>query len=370
MKQIIAFNPEHDLALANGDRHFIAPQNIRAMASDLASLLEIMKDESLIVWGWDSAIVERLRQAGTNSDSLPSDAALSALSRKSERQTAHDLLRDIRAISPDSFCGESAILHTTDAIGDYTSRHGHILLKAPLSGSGKGLRHANGLPLSASLLSWANALIRRHGYLTAEPYYDKANDFAMEFRADASGCHFIGYSLFVTDHHGRYIGSKLMSDNQIEDILSAHVPREALHAVSHYIIDHHTDIVPREWDTAHLPLYFGIDMMIVRDTDTTYKIHPCVEINLRMNMGIIAHELYRHRIASESTGYFRLIFFTDTESLQAFHDEQTALHPAEYTDNRLAQGYQPLTPIGKGTRHHAYIICERLQEDSRDSYTT
>lgn len=390
MKQTFAFNPEHDLALANGDRHYIAPQNIRAMASDLAPLLGIMGDGPLTVWGWDSAIVEQLRQAGVKSDSLPSDAALSALSRKSERKTAHHLLRDIRAISPDLFCGESVILHTTDSIGDYTSQHGHILLKAPLSGSGKGLRHVNGLPMSASLLSWADALIRRHGYLTAEPYYDKVQDFAMEFRVDASGCHFIGYSLFVTDTHGRYIGSKLMSDNEIEDILAAHVQRKALHAISHYIIDHYTDIVPREWDTVHFPLYFGIDMMIV-DTSkqptadgqqpihpddnsklTTHnsklKTHPCVEINLRMNMGIIAHELYRHRIAPGSTGLFRLTFFPDAESLQAFCKEQAALHPARYADTRLIKGYLPLTPIGKDTRHHAYIICD--EPDTEISATT
>ena len=40
MKPIFVFNPEHDLALANGDRHYIPPKNIREMARDLAPLMD------------------------------------------------------------------------------------------------------------------------------------------------------------------------------------------------------------------------------------------------------------------------------------------------------------------------------------------
>ena len=37
--------------------------------------------------------------------------------------------------------------------------------------------------------------------------------------------------------------------------------------------------------------FVGIDMMIVRD-DNRMKCHPCVEINPRMNMGILAMQAY------------------------------------------------------------------------------
>ena len=39
MKRFFFFNPEHDLALNNGDSHFIAPKNIREMANDLDPLI-------------------------------------------------------------------------------------------------------------------------------------------------------------------------------------------------------------------------------------------------------------------------------------------------------------------------------------------
>ena len=421
MKQILLFNPEHDLALANGDRHFIAPRNIREMAHDLADIMEAILPSSdsessfisplasahPVPWGWDPAVVEQFKRMGITAQELPTDDALAALSRRSERITAHQILCNFRKAHTDNaFVGESLVARTFDEIADFAERHQHILLKAPLSGSGKGLRHVNkeGLPLSPSgggtpesseqseggmlslssslkkVESWANALIRRHGYLTAEPYYNKVQDFAMEFIADATGCHFIGYSYFITDGHGRYIASRLMSDAKAEDLLCTYVPRKALHKIRQWMILHHTDIIPSEWDTTRHPLPFGIDMMIVRESqqstvnsqqstvnhpdsnsefriqNSKFKIHPCVEINLRMNMGIIAHEIYRHHLTPDAEGMFRIARFPDNASLRAFHDEQTSLHPTTYRDNRLASGYKAITPINTGTTHLAYII--------------
>ena len=423
MKQILLFNPEHDLALANGDRHFIAPRNIREMAHDLADIMEAILPSSdsessfisplasahPVPWGWDPAVVEQFKRMGITAQELPTDDALAALSRRSERITAHQILCNFRKAHTDNaFIGESLVARTFDEIADFAERHQHILLKAPLSGSGKGLRHVNkeGLPLSPSgggtpesseqsgggmlslssslkkVESWANALIRRHGYLTAEPYYNKVQDFAMEFIADATGCHFIGYSYFITDTHGRYIGSRLMSDTKAEELLCTYVPRKALHKIRQWMILHHTDIIPSEWDTTRHPLPFGIDMMIVRESqqstvnsqqstvnhpdgnsefriqNSLFTIHPCVEINLRMNMGIIAHEIYRHLLTPDAEGMFRIARFPDNASLRAFHDEQTSLHPTTYRDNRLASGYKAITPINTGTTHLAYISCE------------
>jgi hypothetical protein len=423
MKQILLFNPEHDLALANGDRHFIAPRNIREMAHDLADIMEAILPSSdsessfisplasahPVPWGWDPAVVEQFKRMGITAQELPTDDALAALSRRSERITAHQILCNFRKAHTDNaFVGESLVARTFDEIADFAERHQHILLKAPLSGSGKGLRHVNkeGLPLSPSgggtpesseqsgggmlslssslkkVESWANALIRRHGYLTAEPYYNKVQDFAMEFIADATGCHFIGYSYFITDGHGRYIASRLMSDAKAEDLLCTYVPRKALHKIRQWMILHHTDIIPSEWDTTRHPLPFGIDMMIVRESkqstvnsqqstvnhpdsnsefriqNSKFTIHPCVEINLRMNMGIIAHEIYRHVLTPDAEGTFRIARFPDNASLRTFHDEQTSLLPATYRESRLARGYKAITSINTETTHLAYISCE------------
>ena len=386
MKPIFVFNPEHDLALANGDRHYIPPRNIREMAHDLAPLMEEalacsvvgegVSDADVVPlpWGWDFAVNERFRRMGVSAALLPSDAALTALCRRSERATAHHLLSAFRSEHPDeAYVGESVMLSSADDIAPYAERHGHILLKAPLSGSGKGLRHVGfnendnededcrpDEKLASSLKkveSWASALIQRHGYLTAEPFYTKVTDFAMEFCVSNEACHFIGYSLFITDHHGRYIESRLLSDEAIEEVLTRYVSAETLREVCRWICAHWGDIVPSEWNTAKYPLHFGIDMMIVAD-DSRFRLHPCIEVNLRMNMGIIAHELYRKVLGSGARGIYRLSFFPDSVALRDFSVGHAASHPAVYREGKLVHGYLPLTPINDDTRHHAYILCE------------
>ena len=397
MKRFSVFNPEHDLALANGDAHYLAPHNIREMANDLAPLMDHIEWDT--PWGWDAAIVSRLHKSGIPIQDLPTDAMLAALRTRSERITAHHLLQQMLPLY-EHLTGESYVCRSLDDIKAYATQHSHLLLKAPLSGSGKGLRHLNlndndnkndNYPTSRrstsaltstfkKIESWADALIRRHGYLTAEPYYDKVQDFAMEFCATDRRCHFIGYSLFTTDTHGRYDSNLLLSDADIEARLSAYIPRSVLHDVCHYVETHADLIIPAEWDTSRFSITFGIDMMVVKNgrqftidnsqltikdsefriQNSEFKLHPCVEINLRCNMGIVAHEVRRHLMAPEATGIYRLALFPDHAALQAFDEEQRSLYPALYSDGLLVQGYCPLTSTEGNTRHLAYIISKEV----------
>ncbi len=405
MNSTKVFNPEHDMALSNGDRHFIAPQNIRDMARDLSPLMSYVGSDGPLVWGWDHAICEQLLRMGIPADELPSAEALASLRGHSGRQSAHELLSMFHTQHAGGpYTGESIIVTDTDQLTPFVARHHHVILKAPYSSSGKGLRHVTTHPnppyeggesspaesTSIStpspceggmerISSWANALIRRHGYLTAEPCYNKVQDFAMEFIVTDDTCRFIGYSLFNTNAHGRYEANLLMEDEAIEHLLAQHVPLAALHEVREWIIAHAHHIVPAVWDTTRHPLYFGIDMMVVKDgrqctidnprfriqdskfriQNSEFKLHPCVEINLRLNMGIIAHEVRRQLVAPGSVGTFHVVAFPTGEAAQQFHREHTEHLPATYEEGRLVSGYHPLTPIYPHTRHHAYIVCRR-----------
>ena len=430
MKQFQVFNPEHDMALANGDKHFIAPKNIREMARDLTPLLEVMQCTHPLVWGWDAVITEQLRRQGIPTNELPSEAALAALRTHSERKMAHQMLHTFRTDKPDGpYAGESILVHTLEEIRSYAAQHGHIVLKDPLSSSGKGLRHVNlnededenedenrhqdSSPSLKKIKNWAEALLHRHGYITAEPYYNKVQDFAMEFYVQNGQCRFIGYSLFNTNDHGRYEESILMKDERIEELLEQYIPCAALHEVRDWVIEHITSIVPSEWNSQKFPLYFGIDMMVVKTTDnrqqttddgqqtrlvpvsetqvnlrfrcecsqsattqlltdnsqfpifnSPFRIHPCVEINLRLNMGIIAHEVRQRILAPQAEGTFHVQAFPTPEMLKDFHQKQLTAHPATYKEGRVAAGYHPLTPILPDTKHHAYIIVRQQTTDN------
>ena len=374
------FNPEHDMALSNGDRHFIAPQNIRDMARDLAPLMGYVGSDGPLVWGWDHAICEQLLRMGIPADELPSAEALASLRGHSGRQSAHELLSMFHAQHAEGpYTGESTIVTDTDQLTPFVARHHHVILKAPYSSSGKGLRHVKTHPNPPCeggmerISSWAEALIRRHGYLTAEPCYNKVQDFAMEFIVTDDTCRFIGYSLFNTNAHGRYEANLLMEDEAIELLLAQHVPLAALHEVREWIIAHAHHIVPAVWDTTRHPLYFGIDMMVVKDgqksefriQNSEFKLHPCVEINLRLNMGIIAHEVRRQLVAPGSVGTFHVTTFASTEDALQFQECHATRYPTcTDTEGLIVAGYHPLTPIYPHTRHHAYIVC-RPQDASQ-----
>jgi len=382
MKRLKVFNPEHDLALANGDKHYIAPRNIRDMARDLSSLMDYVVGPEM-PWGWNAEVVERLCKSGVSRDSLPTDEMLKALRARSERITAHHLLQTMHHMCPCGLCGVSYVCRSVDEVNAYAAMHGHVLMKAPLSGSGKGLRHSHG-PLDEKQIGWCRALIKRHGYLTVEPYYDKVQDFAMEFCVQKNECRFVGYSLFATDCHGHYDRNILMSDCRIEAYLAGFISQKLLHDICALVVAHYKDIVPDGWDTDRFPLFFGIDMMIVNigqqakdnnqqplmaggegvavsdnrpDGNSEFKLHPCVEINLRLNMGIVAHSLFVRRLSPEAEGVFRLAFFNDSESLQVFVEEQKKTHPMILQDGKMLKGYLPLTPVGLDARYHAYIVC-------------
>ena len=91
--------------------------------------------------------------------------------------------------------------------------------------------------------------------------------------------------------------------------------------------------------------------------NSQFRIHPCVEINLRLNMGIIAHEVYRKLLVPGTEGTFHVTAFPTDEAAHQFHQEHTTKHPPVCQDGKILSGYHPLTSIHSHTRHHAYVIC-------------
>mgnify|MGYP004479612553 CR=1 FL=1 len=103
------FNPENDMALADGGSGYTAPATIRQMRDELHWLpLWWAKDDDLVwngedritlsdgdeirPWGWSAALVHQLKQAGVDEKFLPSPDQLDSLRRLSHRQTAVEAL--------------------------------------------------------------------------------------------------------------------------------------------------------------------------------------------------------------------------------------------------------------------------------------
>ena len=329
------FNPEHDIALASNLTNFTAPHAGRQLRRDLGFLPALWADDedvvlvddselarrayekvaqamkrqlgitrehvhlkfqswkpydwSLLVyhletWGWDAALVARLRRAGVTKRILPTAAQLEQIRVLSHRRTSMQLLPLLRC---EGTVGEAFECTSVDEVERLLSQHAYLVLKAPWSSSGRGLRFVHEAMMdNSNVQGWLRHLLDAQGSVMAEPYYNKVKDFGMEFEALADGSvRYLGLSLFHTAN-GAYTGNILATEPAKREMISRYVSTALLDKVQ-------TDIcrclAPVFKDQYTGP--FGIDMMIVRGSTDDFLLHPCVEINLRRTMGHVALSL-------------------------------------------------------------------------------
>ncbi|WP_303330287.1 hypothetical protein [Bacteroides acidifaciens] len=390
-KALYLFNPEHDLALASGEANYMAPASARRMASELALLpmwyaeegsavlapsaynldyvkkiqellglsvdlitepeLAIEPDLDIRPWGWDVALRKRLSVLGVDEVLLPSMGQLNDLREYSHRSKAVALLPELQL--NECFCGESYYLKTPEEWKRFVEGRKECLLKAPLSGSGKGLNWCKGI-FTSFISGWCTRVAASQGGVIAEPIYNKVEDFAMEFYSDGAGeLTFVGYSLFHTGKSGMYEGNRLLSNGAIRKQLAQYVPLEALMDLENCLKYRLSALVGTVYKG-----YLGVDMMICRFPENekpVFRIHPCVEINLRMNMGVIARFLHDRYVRPGSTGRFVIDYHpSEGEALQE-HERMSATYPLESREGRVYSGYLPLVPVHKRSCYRAWI---------------
>ncbi len=390
-KALYLFNPEHDLALASGEANYMAPASARRMASELALLpmwyaeegsavlapsaynldyvkkiqellglsvdlitepeLAIEQDLDIRPWGWDVALRKRLSVLGVDEALLPSMGQLNDLREYSHRSKAVALLPELQL--NEYFCGESYYLKTPEEWKRFVEGRKECLLKAPLSGSGKGLNWCKGI-FTPFISGWCTRVAASQGGVIAEPIYNKVEDFAMEFYSDGAGeLTFVGYSLFHTGKSGMYEGNCLLSNEAIRKQLAQYIPLEALMDLENCLKYRLSALVGTVYKG-----YLGVDMMICRFPENekpVFRIHPCVEINLRMNMGVIARFLHDRYVRPGSTGRFVIDYHpSEGEALQE-HERMSATYPLESREGRVYSGYLPLVPVHKRSCYRAWI---------------
>lgn len=299
------FNPEHDLCLANGDIHFVPPESALALGRDCGSITKYMRGldsnadngAKIVPWGWNYVLRERLLKEGVSSSILPSDEQLDHIRLFSGRSLAfeaHEFLLGFLSRIPVSrnlyaapsgcrkMCRSAAELDT------FLRSYENIVLKAPLSGSGKGIRFVRGT-LSHSDRGWAENLMRRYGYLVAERRAEILDEFAFLYEVAAGRVLFKGYSMFYS-HNGVYKGNILASDSYIEAKMAASVPRELLWGVGEGLAEFIRQRLCGKYEG-----FLGVDLYFYKGDDGKILCQPVSEINLRMTMGLIARNIYDNR---------------------------------------------------------------------------
>lgn len=226
-----------------------------------------------------------------------------------------------------------------------------LLAKAPFSSSGKGLLWLPPGELKRSEKQILQGILNKQKEVSIEPVYNKILDFAMEFMSDGEGrTSFEGYSVFETSEKGNYTGNILESQERLEQKLFGYIAQGVVEEVKAILID--------KLSESYGLLYkgcIGVDMMII-NVDGEYKLHPCVEINMRYNMGFLAIQLMKKVISPISKGRFYIDF--NKSGVLGVHQEMNSKCPPVFEKGRLKFGYLSLCPIGEDTKYRAYVLIE------------
>lgn len=374
MKNVYLFNPENDLALASGSIHYTAPKKPRKMATDLVRLpqwyaekgneaefitaeqlgnCQYSAEDRLIPWGWNQSLLPKARKAGFTDRTLPGEEQIKLLRELSHRRTGVRLLEELTQSEPRLLCGKSTECYSLSEVEKFRIPNPHIILKAPWSCSGRGLLKITGNEIPLQSRQWIGHILSTQGSIIAEALQERVCDFALEFYVDkGKKITFKGYSLFETDTKGIYKRNILDTDEHIEQYLTRWIPASILYDVRCQL---KTELESTLAITRYTG-FLGIDMLVARfDSAPFYRLLPCVEINLRMNMGVLAHRLTQCLIEKGKRGIFCIDNFPTPELLFQDHEKNQKSFPLLTSDSLIRKGYYSLTPLTPSSLYRAAV---------------
>lgn len=379
------FNPENDLALGQGGEGYNPPRSAIALATDLSTLPiwfanpgEAVLTRKQVPNDWHADVFAQLgifpewslfderKNHLTMTDRLKPWGWNGSLLREWNKYAPCKMEVDVeklRMLSHRRFAIETAealrqqgLIPTTcelpiegvdiSRIRDFVERHSRVVLKSPWSCSGKGLRWCNGV-WDANTEAWCTNILKRQGSLICEVAHRKMVDFAMEFLSDESGVRFVGYSLFSADEMGTYRSNLLWSNDRIAAYLETYVEKSSLTKVHQFLEQYFSHRIQPYYQG-----YFGVDMLVAEREGGSW-LYPCVEVNLRMNMGVCARIITDRYIHPDSVGEYMIYANRSSEELKRMFDELACNHPLLIDEGKIVSGFLPLTYVDDATTYAA-----------------
>ena len=390
------FNPGHETAVLNQSPYYMAPANVASMQRELAFLpawyahcgdsvlivdplgnefegmlqmvdfqvhpitedkLATLSGAQIVPWGVSPQVIHYFEELSTTQNShFQTSAWNERLIHLNSRLFARDCLQKIGESIPDISEGiQPQIFRSLSDIHAFLeSTNSQHLAKAPFSSSGRGLLWLPKTGLTRTENQILHGILKKQKSISIEKVLDKKIDFAMEFLSDGEKrVDFLGYSLFQTNEKGGYVSNSLCSQDKIEKLLTEKIPGHLLVRVKEVL----TNILTKECASIYKGC-IGVDMMIYSD-EKGHRLHPCLEINLRYNMGYLSLCLNQNYLAESSEGHFFLDFDSLKEGIFRKHKQMIKEHPLLIDENKkIRSGYLPLCPINQSTRFWAYALIK------------
>jgi len=398
------FNPGHEAAVFNGSPFYVAPANVRLMQREFAFLpawYAQSDDFVLVEQNFDFSFFENLTNyfpnlpqpvscnqnfiLNFNNSKYDFNGSVNALcwgispaaihffekiQTKNEinlrvpkwenefrnlcsRQTANDCMVYLKNKIPQIKVAVPQFINSMQTLENVIDNsRGTLIAKLPFSSSGRGILKIDSNNFSRATRQIINGWLRRQGSICVEPKYEKIMDFALEFFCERGiNISFVGYSHFETDKKGSYIGNFLDSQKNIENKILQYIDNKLFTKIKielqNFLNEKYKNYTG----------FLGIDMLIYI-FENQYFIYPCVEINMRANMGILAINFVEKYLFSGKTGCFSVDFCKNSGEVYEKHNEMTKKFPPQFVHGKLYKGYLPLCPIDKNSKFWTYALVD------------
>lgn len=270
------------------------------------------------------------------------------------RQTAAVCLDKIRELLPDmeipvapKFCKK-----LYDVEKYLILQRAPFVLKTPYSSSGRGLHWLPERKLTPKDKSWIEGALKKQGTVSIECALKKHMDFAMEFYSDGKGTiRYEGLSVFGAGSKGAYSGSVLGSQEYLNSYFTENFIEEQFYQIKEAVSTALQSIFGDVYTG-----YLGVDMLTYRKSDNSLHIHPCIEINMRYTMGLVAMRISQKYLAPNARGDMHITYESKSGEAYEHHCFMKKAYPQEIIDGKIREGYFTLCPVTKDTRYRAYML--------------
>ena len=389
---LLYFNPGHETAVLNASPYYVPPDNVLKMQHDLAFLPAWYGAAHDLVWVGEHFSTSYFKAIRAIFPKIPQYACrenifvceqqelscwgitpqalhyFSSLKENSNIELIIPEWREDFMILTSRHLAKECLERLIDAIPNISRRllpqccttidkvenivmqtDNHLLIKTPYSSSGRGLLWLrNGLTRKEREVLCG--MLKKQTWVTIEPVVRKVQDFSMQFMSDGKGdVHFKGYSIFNTNDKGAYKESVLQRQSKMKEKITSFISLVLLEQTKKEILC----FLQKKYAT----LYRGaisVDMMIYLDEEG-YRLHPCVEINMRYSMGFLALQLFENYISQDSSGVLKINYSHNAKKLKSNHDQLTQQHPLQIENGKIKSGYLSLCPIERDTCYTAII---------------
>lgn len=237
-------------------------------------------------WGWSYDSANVLSSAGAT---CPDDEQIERIRLLSHRRTASEIARRLREGLNFDIPAPAVECRTMTVVQDFLKKHNGGYVKAPWSSSGRGVFNVDSLP-DRFACTQIESIIKRQGSVMCETALTGVADFAMLFRAEGGMVAYKGLSVFDTNGGTAYSGNVVAKEDYLENLLkSKGADGGQLNGIRETLAEVLTDVTG-----PHYEGWLGVDMMLLADG----SIAPCIELNLRITMGVVAKYLAK-RIPAE-----------------------------------------------------------------------